>query len=149
MLNHSLTDPIVSPPKMYFDRHAKTIIIGTTEIAIPRYVAPKSLAYTPLKFAISIGSVNISLSNKRTIGTRKLFHEPTKLNIEIVAIQGVTSGNIILLNVLNSLQPSILAASISVFGIDESIYCLIKNTVPAVAIDGMISGINVFNVPNI
>lgn len=41
----------------------------------------------------------------------KLFQLPTKLKIDIVAIAGFTIGRAILLKIINSLQPSILALS--------------------------------------
>jgi hypothetical protein len=87
------------------------MIIGMIDKAIAQYVAPKSLLKAPLRFMMSNGMVKLFLSNSIIIGVKKLFHEATKLKIAIVAIAGFASGRMILLNILNSPQPSTRADS--------------------------------------
>ena len=90
---------------------------------------------------MNIGNVFFAVSVNIIEGVYKLFHDVMKAKIACVAIAGFIKGNAILLNVENSPEPSILAASISEGGITESTYCLKKNTVPGEAIAGIINGI--------
>src|SRR5699024_6765592 len=82
-----------------------------------------------------IGRVNISFDLNTSSGQRKLFQLPSPCKIAIADKEGAIKGNIILKNILYSLHPSILAASINSFG-SPIAYCLKKNTATGATIIG-------------
>ena len=96
-----------------------TIAVGINTITAPANIEPQSLVYcndvwrwyNPSAIVFLLGSV---VKIRATIYS---FHNPIKLKIAPVRIPGAAIGSIILKNVLNSLQPSMKAASSSSDGI--------------------------------
>ena len=116
-------------------------MIGTTEIAIPKYIAPKLDATgDPCNCLIMMGKVYSLGERMMTNGKRKLFHEPMKVKIPIVAIAGLNIGKTKRWNMYVSPAPSIRPDSRMDIGIVVIRNCLKKNTVNGAAIAGMISG---------
>ena len=94
-----------------------------------------------------IGIVYLSWFVNRISGKNRLFQLDTNVKIAWVAIAGFMIGITILLNVLNSFEPSILAELMISSGRDGIMNCLMKNTMDGAAILGRISARKLFVIP--
>ena len=121
------TPPSVVPPTMYFDKNRYTRMTGKIENAIAAYTCPmlNFRKSADLSCAIRIGRVFILSLCRIRAGVKQLFQELTKVKIACTAIAGFIRGRAMELNVRNSPEPSILAASIRERGSVDSMYCFI------------------------
>ena len=94
-----------------------------------------------------MGMVYLSLLVRRINGIKRLFQENTNVKIAWVAIAGFIIGRMILLKVLNSPDPSILAEFTMSNERLANKYWRMKKTIAGVAIEGIIKGQNVFTQP--
>ena len=143
ILTYSFTAPAEMLLIICFEKNRNAIIIGSTEIAIARYVAPIFAAISVEAFnePIITGNVNLLGDNRTTNGKIYEFQAPINVPIDIVAIPGIIIGTAILWKIANSLAPSIRAASTIVFGKTDCKYWRKKKTTNGLAIAGIIKGI--------
>lgn len=89
---------MVIPLIKYLDASKNTIKIGIKLITLPAIKMFHSVAHLPCSLLNPIGSVIRSLSLVMISGHKKLFHEAMKAKIANVAIAGLLSGRIMLIN---------------------------------------------------
>ena len=97
---------------------------GNIDKKIAIYTQPKSREPQDVccKLFIIIGNVFFLSSDNNRDGIYRLFHEATNEKMNCTAKAGFIIGKTILLNVPNSLEPSILDASIKSFGKEDLRY---------------------------
>lgn len=119
------------PSTKYFWAMKNKIKTGSKEYIDPTIIRFQGISRkAEIMPLMPMGSVNLLSVLRYITGVIKSFQVHKNVKIETVAIAGLHSGRAIFHQVLNSLQPSILAASNKSLG-SEPKNCLSKNIIYA------------------